>query len=124
MSDIHTIEADDLFRPHHALKQEHNPLTPISAANSKKAELWSDGSKFYFMPVSSPGAVRKYPRIKFFSERPAEISPCTDKEAFLTEGLIADFIVTEVIHDGHYFYVWNLEAVELREVLYGEQTAA
>jgi len=124
MSEIYTIEAEELFRPHSALKQELNPLTPITAANSKKAELWSDGSKFYFILIASAGAVRKYPRIKFFSERPAEISPCTDKEAFLTEGLIADYIVTEVCHDGHYFYVWNMEAVELREVLYGEQTAA
>ncbi len=124
MSNTYTIEADELFRPHSALKHELKPITPIAAANCKKAELWSDGSKFYFSPVSSAGATRKYPRIQYFSERPTELSPCSGKDAFSTDGLICDLIVTEVVYEDSYFYVWNLEAVELDEVLYGKLTAA
>ena len=124
MSDTYIIEAEELFQPNSAIKQELKPITPITAANSKLIELWSDGKQFYFTLVTSPGATRKYPRIQFFAERPEEIAPCAGKSAFCVDGLIYDLIVTEVIHDGHYFYVWNLESAELLDVLYGEQSAA
>lgn len=118
------ITADELFVSHNAIKDELKSFTPIAAANAKKIELWADGSGFYFEVLISSGAKRRYPRVQVFNSRPEALTPAAGKRSFPLNGLISDNIVTEVEHDGSYFYVWNLKCEELDHVLYGSPAAA